>query len=131
MSEKKYKALIVDDDQFLLDIYSTKFKEEGFEVDIALGGEEALDKLTADDSFNIVLMDLVMPGMDGLALLEAMKKAKLNVGRVLIVLSNQGQPTDIKQAEQQGIHGYIVKASTIPSEVVHEVVSIADKILSK
>lgn len=127
MSEKKHKILLIDDDQFLLDIYSTKFKEEGFDIEIALGGEEALEKVRDEGDFTIVLFDLVMPGVDGFQLLTTIRKEKLLENAVFIILSNQGQQTDIDHAKDLHVDGYIVKASTIPSEVVKEVIAIADK----
>jgi len=126
MTKDKLKILIVDDDKFLLDIYAVKFKEEGFNVDTAMGGEEALVKLSDKSAgFNVVVMDMVMPGMDGETLLGEIKKKGLEKGLVRIVLSNQGQPEEIKRAEAFNIDGYIVKASAIPSEVLDEVKSIA------
>lgn len=124
MTNKNYNVLIVDDDEFLLDIYSRKFKEAGVSVEVALGGEEALEKIKAND-FDIVLLDIVMPGMDGLSLLEKIKKDNLAENTRLIVLSNQGQPTDIEKAKVYDIDGYIVKASTVPSEVLEKVLEIA------
>lgn len=128
MTGEQYRVLIVDDDKFLLDIYSVKFKAEGFAVATATSGDEALEKLkNAREKFNILLLDLVMPVMDGMALLDEIRKQNLDKGLVVIVLTNQGQPEDIKKAEDFGVDGYIVKATSIPSEVMAEVKGIADK----
>jgi len=128
MTDKTYKILIVDDDKFLLDIYAIKFKQEGFDVDTAMGGDDAVKKLSDPaNKFDIVVMDMVMPGMDGEALLAEIQKKGLEKDLVRIVLSNQGQPEDIKKAEAYKVDGYIVKASSIPSEVLSEVRAIAKK----
>lgn len=127
MSETGYNILIVDDDQFLLDIYSTKFTQGGFKVDTATSGEEVLSKLREQRRYDAILLDVVMPSMDGITLLENIRKENLDKEAALIVLSNQGQQSDIDKAEQFKVDGYIVKANTIPSEVLEKVVDILKK----
>jgi len=119
--DKKYKILIVDDDKFLLDMYTLKFKEKGFEVDSAFGSIKALAKLKEDNGFDIIIMDVVMPTMDGFELLSEIKKEKLAEGAKMVILSNLGQPSDIEKGEKLGADGYIVKADSTPSEVVTKV----------
>jgi len=127
MKGDHYKILIVDDDNFLLDIYSMKFTQEGFEVLTATSGEDALEKLKNPEmNFDILLLDMVMPVMDGLSLLRQAKNQNLLEKMVVIFLTNQGQPEDIKKAEELEVDGYIVKATSIPSEVLAEVKKIAD-----
>ena len=124
---KKQKVLIIDDDRFLLNMYSIKFKKSGFDVEIAVGGEDALAKLREGSVPDIMLLDLVMPKMDGLELLETVRKEKLASQATVIILSNQNQPADIERAKSLGIASYIVKASSIPSEVVAEVIKVLGK----
>ena len=118
------KILIVDDDKFLMGMYSLKFKKAGFEVVAALSPEEALQKLHDGFHPDIFLMDVIMPGMSGLDLLEQIQKENLIGASTVVILSNQGESTDIDRAKQLHVNGYIVKATTIPSEVVDEVVKI-------
>ena len=113
--------LIVDDDRFLIDMYSLKFKEEGFSVDSAQGGEEAIHKLSEGKGPDVVLLDLIMPGIDGLEVLKTVQEKKLAPRSLFIVLSNQSQEGDIARAREFGADHYIVKASAVPSEVVVEV----------
>ena len=122
MEDKKQKVLIVDDDKFLLNMYSLKFQKSGFVVDTAVGGQEALSKLREGVLPDILLLDVVMPAMDGLELLATIRKENLAPKAVAIMLSNQNQPADIEKAKNLGITSYIVKASSIPSEVVTEVI---------
>lgn len=124
MENKKPKVLIVDDDKFLLNMYSLKFNKNNFEVDSAVSGEEALSKIKDGCNPDIILLDIVMPGMDGFELLDNLKKNKLASNAMIIMLTNQGQLADIEKAKNFGINGYIVKATTIPSEVVEEVARI-------
>ena len=118
MDKTKHKILIVDDDLFLLDMYATKFKEEGFEVEVASGGKEALDKIKEGIYPEIILLDIVMPGVDGFELLETIKKEKLTPRSKIIILSNLGQKDHIEKGMRLGVENYIVKAYFTPSEVV-------------
>ncbi len=118
------KILIVDDDSFLLDMYAMKFTQAGFTVDTAASGEDALKKMRDGHTFDVVLLDMVMPQMTGLDLLRAIKGEKLSGSPACIVLSNQGEKADIDGAEALGVDGYIVKANMIPSEVVSTVKDI-------
>lgn len=117
------KILLVDDDAFLRDMYATKFTELGDEVQVAQNGTEALTYLT-DNPFDVIIMDMVMPGMTGLDLLNAATKQLSSTSCKYIVLSNQGEETDIQAAIEAGADGYIIKAESIPSEVVAKVHSI-------
>ncbi len=117
-AKQAYKVLIVDDDRFLLDMYSLKFKEQGFLVEVSNGGEDALKKLRGGLATDVIILDVVMPGMDGLGVLQTIQKEKLGKDPTIVMLSNQGQDSDIARAKELGAHSYIVKASTIPSEVL-------------
>ena len=123
---KKYTVLIVDDDKFLLDMYRKKFEREGATVDVAVGSEEALVKLRAGAKPDILILDIIMPGMDGIELLETIRKEKLVPNSAIIMLSNESDQGKIEKAKSLGIKGYIVKATFIPSEVVEEVLKIAN-----
>jgi CheY-like chemotaxis protein len=124
MDQTKHTILIVDDDKFLLSMYSLKFQKEGFEVLTAGDGKEALTKLQEGLIPDVLILDIVMPVMDGLELLEQIKQNKLAATSIIIILSNQGQSSDIEKAKKLGVDGYIVKATTIPSEVLAEVKKI-------
>jgi len=126
-SEKKYKVLIVDDDKFLLDMYATKFKSLGHDVSVAVGAMEALEKLRDGAKPDILILDIIMPVMDGLELLVAIRKEKLVERSAVVMLTNESDPEKINQAKSLKADGYIVKATTIPSEVVSEVIDIVNK----
>lgn len=119
------KLLLADDDTFLLDMYSTKFTEAGHEVVATKSGEQALATLRQGGEYDGIIMDMVMPGITGLDLLKTIKEEKLG-GKdcKCIVLSNQGEQSDISAAKDAGAAGYIVKAESIPSKVVEKVIHI-------
>jgi len=130
-TEKKGKIFIVDDDKFLLGMYSLKFSNNNYEVETTVGSLAALEKLRAGASPDIVLLDIVMPYMDGLELLKTIRTENLVPNATIIMLTNQSQSSDIERAKELKADGYIVKASTIPSEVMHEMEKIraAKKVL--
>jgi two-component system, OmpR family, alkaline phosphatase synthesis response regulator PhoP len=117
-----YHVFLVDDDRFLLDLYAVKFKNAGHEVTAFGGGEELLAALRKGDAHapDAILLDLIMPGVGGFETLEAIRKENLAKGSKIIILSNQGQDSDIERAKKLSADGYIIKASAIPSEVYAE-----------
>ncbi len=121
-----YRIYLIDDDRFLLDMYAVKFKAGGHEVTAFQSGEEALTALREQPAPNAILLDIVMPNIDGFQVLETIKKEGLAKESKIIVLSNQGQESDIERAKTLGAAGYIVKASAIPSEVYAESVKIIE-----
>jgi len=116
--------LLVDDDAFLRDMYALKFTQLGDEVAVAKTGDEALSILTKS-SFDVIIMDMVMPGMSGIELLIEIRKTIPATQSKCIVLSNQAEISDKQMAENAGADGYIVKAESIPSEVVTKVHNIS------
>lgn len=111
-------VLLVDDDRFLLDMYSTKFIQAGFGVEACQSVEEALKLLRGGLKPAAVLFDIIMPGEDGFMFLHAIHEEKLAEGARLIALTNQSNDEDKAQAEKLGVDRYVVKASMIPSEVL-------------
>ncbi|MEK7586010.1 MAG: response regulator [Patescibacteria group bacterium] len=122
--EPRKKIFIIDDDSFLLDMYALKFNQSNFSVTTALGPEPALEKFHQGYIPDVILLDIVMPVMDGFELMEKLKEENLAQSAIFIILSNRGQPSDIARGESLGAAGYIVKASSTPSEVIDKVNSI-------
>lgn len=118
----------MDDDHFLLDMYAAKFKAAGHDATPYSGGEEVLKALKEKPAPDAILLDIIMPGMDGFQILETIRKENLAPATTkIIVLSNQGQDADIDRAHSLGATGYIVKASAIPSEVLAETVKLIEQ----
>lgn len=125
MPKKPTKVLIIEDDPFLLNIYSTKFEGEGYEVILAENGELGL-KL-ASQKPDIILLDIMMPKLDGFGVLEGIKKKKELSKIPIILLTNLSQSTDVDKGLAMGANDYLIKAHFMPSEVVSKV----EKILGK
>ena len=118
MSER---ILVVEDDQFLRELYDELLREEGYEVDLASDGQEGLDKATAG-GYNLVLLDIMLPKIDGLDVLRKLKAAppkKPNGPTVL--LTNLGQDSIIKEGFTLGASGYLIKSAMNPDQVLNEV----------
>ena len=115
--------LLVEDDPFLVDLYNTKLKEAGFEVQIAVSGREGLEKLR-EKKPDLLLLDIVLPDLDGWEVLgEIRKEAKL-ADLKICALSNLGEKRDIERAQELGVTRYLIKAHFKPSEVVEEIKKI-------
>ena len=117
---KKMIVLIVDDDEFLLEMYALKFKEEGFHVEIAESGREALEQVERVKP-DVVLLDVVLPEMDGFAVLQKLRSEKKTNFPLVVILTNLGQKDDTERGMRLGADDYVVKAHFTPSEVVEKV----------
>ena len=124
MEGPKRKILIIDDDSFLLDMYALKFSQNNFEVYTAVSGMQALEKLRGGLQPDVMLMDIIMPEMDGFEMLAKINMEKLCQSCVKIILSNKNQQSDIDQGTSLGVEGYIAKANSTPVEVVNQVINI-------
>ena len=121
------KILLVDDDLFLRDMYATKFLSSGYDVDTADGSSNALLLLGKGISYDLIILDMIMPGTSGVELLEIIQERFPKQVKFCIFLSNQGQEEDIREATEAGAIGYIIKADSVPSEVVKKVEEILKK----
>lgn len=110
--------MLVDDDNFLLDMYSMKFTQSGYQVQACLSVKVALDVLRGGYTPDAILFDLIMPIEDGFVFLSTLKTENLAPHAIRIALTNQSDETERKHAEELGTDRYIIKASMIPSEVL-------------
>lgn len=127
MPKDKVPILIVDDDGFLLDMYALKFNQNNFDVYTAISGVQAVEKLKGGLRPSVILMDIIMPEMDGFEMLEKINNEKLSPDSIKIILSNKSQQEDIERGTRLGASGYIVKANSTPLEVINQVVGIIEK----
>ncbi len=117
---KSKNILIVEDDQFLIKALRDKLERSGFGVHVATNGEDAL-RLMGEAKPDLILLDLVMPKMNGFQFLEEYKKTKGKKKARVIVLSNLGQEEDRVKAEALGAEDYFVKADMSLKQIVAEV----------
>ena len=114
------KVLIVEDDPMLVEIYSKKFEVSGFEVILANTGLEAVKK-AQEAKPDIILLDLVLPEIDGFAALKKIREDKSLDNTKIIISSNLSQEDEREKAEALGANGFITKASFTPQEMVSKV----------
>lgn len=120
----KTKVLIVEDEKMLADMYATKFAMENFEVEKAHDGAEGLEKAKAFKP-DIILLDIIMPKIDGFAVLKELKADSMFAKTHIIMLTNLGQDDDVKKGKQLGADDYFVKSNHTPSDIVSKVQAIA------
>jgi len=118
-------VLLIEDDQFLRDLMMTKLEDEQFRVEIALEGNEALKKVK-ELKPDIILLDLMLPGIDGFEIMERMREDKDIAGIPVIILSNLGAPHDTERAKELGAADYMVKAQFTPTEIVERVKEVLE-----
>ena len=116
------KVLIVEDDPFISDIYMVELENQGYEVELAPNGEKAMEKLN-QDSFDLMLLDILMPQKDGFAVLKELKDNP-NFKMAVIVLSNLGKKEHIEKAIELGANDYIIKTQFTPQEVIGKIKEI-------
>lgn len=121
MPEAKKTIMIVEDDVFVMDIYQTKVSQEGFEVVAATNGLEALKKLEGGVKPDLILLDILMPYMDGLAFLKKIKNNDKWNAIPIILLTNLSQKEEIEEGFGLGVKDYIIKSHFTPSEVMEKV----------
>lgn len=116
------KILIIEDDEYLRDLYVEILEDEGYYVEHAADGEEGYGKLLTD-GFDLVLLDIMLPKMDGLTILERLHTGAqpAQPNRTIIVLSNMGQETAIAKAVSFGAKGYMIKSDYTPAQVINKV----------
>lgn len=120
MAENKKKILIVEDDKFLRDLITQKLTREGFGIAEAVDGEHGLKKVKSEKP-DLVLLDLILPGIDGFTVLAEIKKDTAMAGVPVIILSNLGQKDDIERGLKLGAIDYLIKAHFTPGEIIEKI----------
>lgn len=120
-NNSKRKILFVDDDKMILDMYNLKFSKAGYDIRSVDSTEQALKIIHDGFLPEVLLIDILMPGMDGLELVAKIKSEKLLPDSIFIMLTNNSNTDDIARAKRLNVDSFIIKASTIPSEVLEEV----------
>lgn len=116
---KKKKILLVEDDPFIADIYITYLKKEGFEVAYAKDGAECLSKINDHgEEFDLLVLDLLLPNIDGFEVLKRIKEKNINIS--VVALSNLSGKEDIERALSLGAKDYFIKTKFRPKEIVEK-----------
>lgn len=114
------KILLIEDDSFLAGMYATKLKLEGFKVLLAASGEKGL-VLAKKEAPDLILLDIVLPGIDGFAVLQELKKAEGTKKIPVIMLTNLSESNDVEKGLSLGAVDYLIKAHFMPQEVIEKI----------
>jgi len=120
------KILIIEDDKFLRELITKKVGAEGYEVVGATDGEEGL-RMAGQENPNLILLDLILPTMDGFEVLRQLKGEAATKNIPVIILSNLGQKEDVDKGMQLGAIDYMVKAHFTPGEITEKIKSIVEQ----
>jgi len=129
-SKFKSKILLVEDDKMLADMYVTKFSKEGIQIMKAEDGARGLE-MAKKEKPDLVLLDIIMPKLDGFAVLREIKKDPSMSNTHILLLTNLGQSEDVEKGKELGADDYFIKANHTPAEIVEKVKYLLTKRLQK
>jgi len=121
MPDNQTKVLVIEDDQFLRDLITKKLTKEGFEVEVAIDGQEGLQKAQTNLP-NLILLDIILPVLDGFEVLKQIRGSadKKIAGIPIVLLSNLGQESDVEKGKALGANDYLIKAAFTTDEIVEK-----------
>ncbi|MFA6524741.1 MAG: response regulator [Patescibacteria group bacterium] len=122
----KKKIVLVEDDSFLAGMYVSKLNMEDFEVKLAENGEDGL-KTATEEMPDLILLDILLPRMDGFEVLKKLKKNPETKNIPVILLTNLGQKKDVDRGLALGAEDYLIKAHFMPNEVIAKIKKILNK----
>ena len=115
------RILVIEDDQFLRELYDELLREESYEVELAADGQEGLDKVSRG-GYDLILLDIMLPKIDGLEILRRLRaKPPEKPNGATVLLTNLGQDSIIKEGFNLGASGYLIKSAMNPDQVLSEV----------
>ncbi len=117
------KILIIEDDKFLRKLICLKLTHEGYEISEAIDGEQGI-KSVEKEKPDLVLLDLILPGIDGFEVLAKMKTNPILSKIPVIIFSNLGQKEDIEKGLKMGANDYLIKAHFTPDEIIAKIRAI-------
>ncbi len=120
------KILVIEDDKFLRELITQKLKREGYDVREAVDGEDGVKKVT-EEKPDIILLDLILPGIDGFEVLSKIKDNPERKDVPVVILSNLGQKDDVERGLKLGAVDFLIKAHFTPGEIIEKVEAVLGK----
>ena len=117
----KKRILLIEDEEVMSNLLNRKLTKEGYEILVAWDGEEGIRK-AREERPDLILLDIVMPRMDGFDVMEDLSKDKELKKIPIIIISNSGQPVDLEKAKNLGAKDWLVKTEFDPQEVLDKVI---------
>jgi DNA-binding response OmpR family regulator len=127
VEKKPAKILLIEDEEAIISMYKTRFAKEGYEIEVARNGAWGL-KLAKQKKFDIILLDMIMPAMNGYEAIKILKADAATKDMPIIILSNSAQDRDIARAKKLGATGYLLKSQITPAKLVGEVEKIINNL---
>ncbi len=118
--DQQKKILLVEDEQLIRDLYTRELAKAGYAVKAASSAEEGLIELTKE-MFDMLLLDIMLPGMNGLEMLKEYKSKNPQTAMIVVLLTNLGQDSIIKEGFELGAQGYLIKGAYTPTQIIQEV----------
>ncbi|MCK5475668.1 MAG: response regulator [Candidatus Pacebacteria bacterium] len=125
-NNEKIKVFIIEDDIYISDMYKIKLEADNYEVNVASDGIEGMKRLEKDIP-DVILLDIVMPKIDGFSVLKMIKENDILKNVPVILLTNLSQKENIEKGFELGAASYIIKAHFTPSEVVKKIKEVIEK----
>lgn len=119
MPDKK-KILIIEDDQDIRELYAEVLRDAGFEVIEAVDGQSGMEKALNGD-YDLLILDIMLPKTDGLSILRQVKENEHLKHKHVVMLTNLGRESIIKEGFALGADGYLIKSEHTPGQIVSEV----------
>ncbi|MGM0482296.1 MAG: response regulator [Patescibacteria group bacterium] len=119
------KIMIIEDDKLLRDMMSRKLEKEGYQVFLVVDGSEGEDKIR-EIKPDVILLDLILPGVNGFELLETIKNDEALKDIPVIILSNLGQKSEVDRGMELGASDYLVKAHFTPGEIIEKLKKVSE-----
>lgn len=121
--KKPKKLLIVDDEEFACKIYKKSLEQKGIETDIIHSGKEMIEKLRGNEkTYDVILLDIVMPEVDGLEALEVARSEGLAKDTMFIIFSNRTDEVAQEKARELDCKNFLIKSSLLPESLAEEVI---------
>ncbi len=117
------KILIIEDDKFLRELIAQKLIKEGYDISEAIDGEEGVKKIK-EEKPDLILLDLILPGIDGFEVLSKVREDPDMVKIPVIILSNLGQKEDVERGLKLGAVDYLIKAHFTPGEIIEKIKNV-------
>lgn len=117
------KILIIEDDKFLRELISQKLIKEGYDIVEAIDGEKGIEAVKSEKP-DLVLLDLILPAIDGFGVLAKVKEDAALSQIPIIILSNLGQKDDIEKGLKLGATDYLIKAHFTPNEIIEKIKTV-------
>lgn len=118
-AKKKTKILVIDDDRFLAQIYILTLKKVGYEVLLRENGQDGIEAAKKEKP-NAIILDILMPGIDGFQVLRELKKSEKTKHIPVIMLTSLSQKEDEEMGMRGGAEAYLTKSTTLPDDVVKQ-----------